>query len=51
MSILPAAVLIGDPDLQWLATAVPVVLQQDLATSESISAAFVPDRINRLQLG
>ena len=43
MAILPAAVLLTDPATQWLRTAVPLILQQDLATSHTLAANYVAD--------
>lgn len=43
LALLPASVLIGDVDRQWISTAIPIVLQQNLATSEAFSAFLVPN--------
>jgi tetratricopeptide (TPR) repeat protein len=51
IAVLPASVLVADPASEWLAAAVPVVLQQDLATSHSSVVTFVPSLSSAYQIG
>lgn len=50
MAVLPAAVLVPDPSSEWLAAALPIVLQQDLATSSALVVTFVPNASTAYQL-
>ena len=41
--MLPAEVLIDDPAREWIGLALPLIVQEDLATSSSIAPFFVKD--------
>ncbi len=41
--MLPAEVLIGDPSTEWMRLAVPLMLQEDLATSRQVVPSFAKD--------
>jgi cytochrome c-type biogenesis protein CcmH/NrfG len=51
MSIIPANVLIGDPAAEWMKIGVPLVLQQDLVSSQFTIPALVRDEANAARLG
>ncbi len=51
MAIAPANVLISDPGAEWMKIGVPLVLQQDLMSSQFISPAMVSDESNIAEVG
>ena len=51
LAILPANVLISDPSSEWLRLAVPLILQEDLATSRHLVASDASGVSGAYQLG
>jgi len=51
MAIAPANVLISDPGAEWMKIGVPLVLQQDLMSSQFVSPAMVSDEANTAEVG
>ncbi|MBV9034959.1 MAG: tetratricopeptide repeat protein [Acidobacteriaceae bacterium] len=43
MAVLPTEILIGDPSTEWMRLALPLVLQEDLATSRDTAPFFASD--------
>ena len=50
MVIVPANVLIGDPASEWMKFGVPLVLQQDLVSSQFTAPSIVNDEANASQV-
>jgi tetratricopeptide (TPR) repeat protein len=51
MVIVPANILISDPAAEWMKVGAPLVLQQDLMSSQYISPAMVNDEANAAEVG
>ncbi len=51
LAILPATVLIGDDSAQWISTAVPLALEEDLATAPHLLTSVVRDVSGAYQFG
>jgi tetratricopeptide (TPR) repeat protein len=51
MVIAPANILISDAGGEWMKVGVPLVLQQDLMSSQNISPAMVSDETNVSEVG
>lgn len=51
MVIAPANILMSDAGAEWMKVGVPLVLQQDLMSSQNISPAMVSDETNVSEVG
>ncbi len=51
MVIAPANILVSDAGAEWMKVGVPLVLQQDLMSSQNISPAMVSDETNVSEVG
>jgi Flp pilus assembly protein TadD len=51
VAILPANILISDPSSEWMAAAVPLVLEQDFSTSRNLISAAVDGESGAYQAG
>src|SRR5581483_302024 len=51
LAILPANILIADPSSEWMRVAVPLILQEDLATSPSLIATAVNGESSAYETG